>query len=112
MIFRLLDRTIERVVVKPRSVLIDELLELLAEPDIRLSAKSLERQCEDSVLPFIDRAVIDFVGHEVRSTCDLICRDQSVVDKFLGRDRKRIAGKCREALVRRVAISRGSERQD
>ena len=46
-----------------------------------------------------------------RSCTHFRLREQTVLDQPVGADEQRIAGKRREALIRRVAVARRSERQ-
>ncbi len=58
-----------------------------------------------------DALVIDAAWHEGWPAARLGSVQQSVLDEHVEADQKRVAGKCRKRLVRRIAIAGWAERQ-
>jgi len=71
----------------------------------------LEGYLEQRVLELDGRAVLDALVGERRMRSYVFIRQQPVRDESLGADEQGVSGEGREALIGRVAVARGAERE-
>src|SRR5688572_22104553 len=96
---------IQSVIIEPPGIFLLKGFESVSKIYAGRSPKFFECQREYLVLPCVNAAVVDPVGRKFRNIGDLVGRKQSVIDQLFGRDKQRVAGKCRVAVVRPSAIA-------
>src|SRR5439155_11888839 len=97
-------------VVEP-DVLVNERLKRGAELPGRASLKVVPGAGEQAILEADDRTEINAVGGKCPSM-DVAGVDQAVFPHQVRTDESRIAGKCGETLIGRIAVARRSQRQN
>src|SRR2546425_3853070 len=105
-------RAKQRIVIKPRSVLLSKRLERSAEFGVCRTLIISERFSKNGILNLVRAREIDELGRPRRDLGQLIFSQQPCLGKTLWTNQQSVAGKRRIAGVRRIAIAGWSQRQN
>ncbi|MDT7604215.1 MAG: hypothetical protein QOF61_2212, partial [Acidobacteriota bacterium] len=101
-------RAEERVVFEPIGLATRERLEVRAQRDRGCVLEILEGATQEFILKLDRFAEINALLCETRRIGEIGFVEQTLFDEAGGRDEQSVSGEGGEALVRRVAVARGS----
>src|ERR1039458_1294629 len=101
----------ERVVVEPRTGALTKMVEGGTVGAGTVGKENLRRPAQSRHLEFDHGSVVDEVFGKWRRLCQFRSLKQALIAQALKTKQHRVAGKRGKALVRRIAVSSGIQRQ-
>ena len=100
------------IIAQPFFVFQTEIIELFQQEFVRCVMEGLESLFKQTVLVVQYGTVIDFRCIKLRDRIEIILCDQFQINQVIRADQQRLSGKGRKALIRRIAETGRSKRQN
>ena len=100
------------IIAQPFFVFQTEIIELFQQEFVRCVMEGLESLFKQTVLVVQYSTVIDFRCIKLRDRIEIVLCDQFQINQVIRADQQRLSGKGRKALIRRIAETGRSKRQN